>query len=96
MVSGPQILGSATNVLFNGIIGKRLAPGTTKAQAIRQLREHGESQIAAMVSGMHLTPGVGVNIDELGRVLVCARSCIWRARRSTTSKASLWPDSLSV
>jgi ATP-binding cassette subfamily B multidrug efflux pump len=73
MVSGPQILGSATNVLFNGIIGKRLAPGTTKAQAIRQLREHGESQIAAMVSGMHLTPGVGVNIDELGRVLgLCA------------------------
>ena len=73
MVSGPQILGSATNVLFDGIIGKRLAPGTTKAQAIHQLREHGESQIAAMVSGMHLTPGVGVNIDELGRVLgLCA------------------------
>jgi ATP-binding cassette subfamily B multidrug efflux pump len=73
MVSGPQILGSATNVLFDGIVGKRLAPGTTKAQAIHLLREHGESQIAAMVSGMHLTPGIGVNIDELGRVLgLCA------------------------
>jgi ATP-binding cassette subfamily B protein len=73
MVSGPQILGSATNVLFNGIVGKRLTPGTTKAQAIHLLREHGESQIASMISGMKLIPGVGVNIDELGRVLgLCA------------------------
>ena len=73
MVSGPQILGSATNVLFNGIVGKRLAPGTTKAQAIHLLRAHGENQIATMISGMKITPGVGVNIDELGRVLgLCA------------------------
>jgi ATP-binding cassette subfamily B protein len=73
MVSGPQILGSATNVLFNGIVGKRLAPGTTKAQAIHLLRLHGEGQIATMISGMKLTPGVGVNIGELGRVLgLCA------------------------
>jgi ATP-binding cassette subfamily B protein len=73
MVSGPQILGSATNVLFNGIVGKRLAPGTTKAQAIHLLRAHGGNQIATMISGMKITPGVGVNIDELGRVLgLCA------------------------
>ena len=73
MVFGPQILGSATNVLFNGIVGKRLAPGTTKAQAIHLLRAHGGNQIATMISGMKITPGVGVNIDELGRVLgLCA------------------------
>ncbi len=73
MVSGPQILGSAINVLFNGIVGKRLAPGTTKAQAIHLLRAHGGNQIATMISGMKITPGVGVNIDELGRVLgLCA------------------------
>ena len=73
MVSGPQILGSATIVLFNGIVGKRVAPGRTKAQAIHLLRAHGENQIATMISGMKITPGVGVNIDELGRVLgLCA------------------------
>lgn len=38
MVSGPEILGNATNVLFDGLIGARLKPGTTKAQAIAMLR----------------------------------------------------------
>jgi ATP-binding cassette subfamily B protein len=69
MVSGPEILGNATNVLFNGIVSKQLKVGTTKAQAIELLRAHGHSQIASMIAGMHITPGIGVNINELGRVL---------------------------
>ena len=69
MVSGPEILGNATNVLFNGIVGKELPVGTTKAQALIYLRDHGHSQIASMVAGMNITPGIGVNINELGRVL---------------------------
>jgi len=68
-VSGPRILGNATNILFDGVVGKRLKPGVTKAQAIALLRAHGESQIASMVAGMNLTPGRGVDLDELGRVL---------------------------
>ncbi len=69
MVSGPEILGNATNVLFDGLIGAQLRPGTTKAQAIALLRREGHSQIASMIAGMKLTPGVGVNIDDLGLVL---------------------------
>ena len=69
VVSGPEILGRATNVLFNGIVGKELKPGTTKAQAIQLLRDHGHGQIASMIAGMNITPGVGVDINELGRVL---------------------------
>ncbi len=69
MVSGPQILGNATNVLFDGIIAKRLPVGTTMAQALQYLREHGHAQTATMIAGLHLTPGVGVNIDRLGAVL---------------------------
>ena len=72
MVSGPEILGNATDVLFDGIIGKRLPKGTTQAQAIRLLREHGEGQIASMISGMKVTPGVGVDLNDLGRVLGAA------------------------
>ena len=49
-VSGPRILGSATNVLFDGVVGKQLKAGTTKSQAIAQLRAHGHRQIATMVS----------------------------------------------
>ncbi|HEY5303102.1 MAG TPA: ABC transporter ATP-binding protein [Acidimicrobiales bacterium] len=69
MVSGPQILGSATNVLFDGLISKTLPAGTTKAQAIVTLRAHGHGQLATMISGMRLTPGVGVDIDRMGQIL---------------------------
>jgi ATP-binding cassette subfamily B protein len=68
-VSGPRLLGNAMNVLFDGIVGKRLKVGTTKAQAIAQLKAHGQQQVASMISSMHLTPGVGVDLDQLGRVL---------------------------
>jgi ATP-binding cassette subfamily B protein len=71
-VAGPWILGNATNVLFDGIVGKQLPAGTTKAQAIAGLQAHGQSQIAAMVSGMNITPGIGVDITELGRILALA------------------------
>ena len=72
MVLGPKILGNATNVLFNGIIGKRLPAGVTKAQAIAMLRSEGHNQIAAMISGMNVTPGVGVDVTRLGEILLVA------------------------
>ena len=69
MVSGPQILGNATNVLFDGIIAKRLPAGTTMAQTLQFLRDHGHAQTATMIAGLHLTPGVGVNIGRMGAIL---------------------------
>ena len=68
-VAGPRILGNATNVLFNGVVGKQLPLGETKAQAIAALRAHGEGQLAQMVSGMNLVPGVGVDLNRLGQIL---------------------------
>jgi ATP-binding cassette subfamily B protein len=68
-VFGPKILGSATDVLFNGVIGKRLPAGVTKQQVIAILRAKGERQLAQMVSGMTLTPGVGVDFEHLGKLL---------------------------
>jgi ATP-binding cassette subfamily B multidrug efflux pump len=69
MVTGPKILGNATNVLFQGVIGKQLPAGITKQQAVAELRAHGHGQVADMVSGMHVRPGVGVDMAQLGRVL---------------------------
>jgi ATP-binding cassette subfamily B protein len=74
MVAGPQVLGSATNVLFDGIVGKQFPLGTTKAQALELLRAHGHAQIATMVAGMNITPGIGVDITKLGVVLGLAAS----------------------
>ncbi len=68
-VSGPKIIGNATNVLFNGVIGKMLPAGLSKTQAIATLRAHGHSQVASMVSGMNVIPGHGVDLTQLGRVL---------------------------
>ena len=69
LVTGPKILGSATNVLFNGIVSQRLPAGMTKAQAIAALRAHGQGQLADMLSGMSVTPGTGVDLTRLGQWL---------------------------
>ncbi len=65
-VAGPRLLGDATNVVFNGVIGKLLHPGLTKSQAVAALRAHGQGHIASMVSGMNVTPGKGVDLHQLG------------------------------
>ncbi len=69
MVAGPKILGSATNILFDGIVGKQLPKGLSQAQVIVLLRAHGEGQLASMLAGMTVAPGVGVDITRLGQVL---------------------------
>ena len=69
IVFGPKILGSATDVLFNGVVGKRLPAGLTKQQAIALLNSHHEGQLADMVRGMNLVPGVGVDFGHLGWLL---------------------------
>src|SRR6202011_1303622 len=50
-VIGPKIIGNATNVIFNGVIGKSLPAGLTKQQAAAALRGQGHGQIADLVSG---------------------------------------------
>jgi ATP-binding cassette subfamily B protein len=69
LVTGPKILGTATNILFNGVVGKQLPAGITKAQAIALLRAHGQGQLADMISGMNITPGAGADMIHLGQVL---------------------------
>ena len=68
-VTGPKILGDATNVLFDGVVGKQLPAGVTKAQAIALLRAHGQGQLADMISAMNVTPGAGVDLTQLGQIL---------------------------
>ena len=94
-VSGPRILGDATNVLFDGVIGKQLPHRLTKAQAIALLRAHGQGQIAEMISGMNVTPGRGVDIDELGRVLGLAAVVYLAGAAVNSARATSWQVSPS-
>jgi ATP-binding cassette, subfamily B, multidrug efflux pump len=68
-IVAPRILGHATNVLFDGVVSKRLPAGVTQAQAIAGLRARGQTQLAEMLSGMQLTPGAGVEYARIARIL---------------------------
>ena len=71
-VIGPKIIGNATNIIFDGIVGKMLPATMTKAQAIAFLQAHGKGQIAQMLSGMDVTPGKGIDFTALGQTLLLA------------------------
>ena len=71
-VIGPRILGHATDLLFNGFIGRRLPAGLTKEQAVTAAEARGESNFAKMLSGMDVVPGRGVDFAAVGRTLLLA------------------------
>ncbi|MEO3761303.1 ABC transporter ATP-binding protein [Mycobacterium sp. B14F4] len=71
-VIGPRILGHATDLLFNGVIGRQLPAGLTKEQAILAARARGDTTIADLLSGMAVVPGRGVDFAAVGRTLLLA------------------------
>lgn len=73
-VIGPRILGHATDLLFNGVIGRALPAGQSKEQAIDAARARGDGQFAQMLSGMNVTPGQGVDFRAIGMTLALALS----------------------
>lgn len=58
MSVGPRILGHATDIVFNGFIGKQIPPGTP------------ESEWPQAVQGMDVVPGQGVDFDAVAHVLM--------------------------
>ena len=71
-VIGPRILGHATDLLFNGVIGRELPAGITKEQAIETARARGDNTRADLLSGMNVVPGHGVDFAAIGRTLLLA------------------------
>ncbi|WP_340536966.1 ABC transporter ATP-binding protein [Nocardioides sp. GXZ039] len=58
MSIGPRILGHATDLVFNGFIGRDLPPGTPDAD------------LPAVVRGQGVVPGQGIDFTAVGRVLL--------------------------
>jgi ATP-binding cassette subfamily B multidrug efflux pump len=73
-VVAPKVLGHATDIIFNGVVGQMLAKsfpaGTTKAAAVAGLKAHGQGQLADMLSGMDVVPGQGLDLGALGSILM--------------------------
>ncbi|MCH5641095.1 ABC transporter ATP-binding protein/permease [Gordonia sp. ABSL49_1] len=66
----PRVLGHATDLIFDGVVGSQLPAGMSKEQVVDGLRARGQDTFADMVSSMDLTPGVGVDFGEVGKVLI--------------------------
>jgi ATP-binding cassette subfamily B protein len=70
-VTGPRILGHATDLIFAGVIGRQIH-GASKDQALDYLRAHGKGGVADMLSGIDFTPGQGMDFDAIRNVLLLA------------------------
>lgn len=69
-VLGPKLLGDATNIIFDGVVGQQLSAGVTQEQAVEALRASGQTTQADMLAAMNVTPGQGVDFSALGRVIL--------------------------
>ena len=68
-VTGPKVLGNVTNLVFSGFISSKIPPGLTQAEFVARLRATGHTTQAKLVGALHLTPGHGINFDQVGRTL---------------------------
>ncbi len=73
-IVGPRLLGNATDVLFEGVVGRQLAEmglaGVPKDQIVDGLRAQGQGNFADMLAAMDVVPGVGVDFGALTMILV--------------------------
>ncbi|KPM53474.1 multidrug ABC transporter ATP-binding protein [Frankia sp. R43] len=69
-VTGPRLLGHATDLVFAGLLSSRLPAGTTKAEAIARLRAEGHGTQADLLASVDVTPGKGMDFTAIGMVLL--------------------------
>ncbi|WP_307781335.1 ABC transporter ATP-binding protein [Agilicoccus flavus] len=70
--TGPKIIGAATDRIFAGFVGGHLPAGASKEQVVAGLRAEGRTTMADMLASMDVVPGRGVQLDEVGRLLLIA------------------------
>ncbi|PWI09736.1 multidrug ABC transporter ATP-binding protein [Streptomyces sp. NWU339] len=68
-VVGPKILGRATDLVFEGVVGRDMPSGATKEQVLDAMRARGEGDVADMLRGTDFTPGHGIDFTAVGGVL---------------------------
>jgi ATP-binding cassette, subfamily B, multidrug efflux pump len=72
LVSGPRILGHATNLVFGGYLGSRLPPEASLDQVVAAARARGDDNYAGLLEHMQVVPGQGIDFGALGNVLLIA------------------------
>ncbi|WP_285900300.1 ABC transporter ATP-binding protein [Frankia sp. R82] len=69
-VTGPRLLGHATDLVLAGVFSRHVPAGTSKEDAVAALRATGHGTQADLLSSLHITPGNGMDFDAIGRVLL--------------------------
>ncbi len=69
-ITGPKILGGATDIIFRGVLGANLPAGQTKAEAVAHLHAVGQDKLADMADRMDVVPGQGIDLEALRDVLL--------------------------
>ena len=67
-VLGPLLLGDATNVIFAGVIGRKVPAGVSQSAVVAHLRQSGQGTLANLVQSTPITHGI--DFDHLGRILL--------------------------
>ena len=75
IVIGPKVMGEATNVLFEGLLGSMLVkmgakPGTSKQAVVTYLQSRGQDKFARMIDSMNVQVGVGIDWGRFGTILM--------------------------
>jgi ATP-binding cassette subfamily B protein len=71
-VIGPKLLGQATDVIFKGFLGSRLAGHGPIGAIVAAARARGDGDYADLLVRSGAVPGVGIDFGELGFVLMLA------------------------
>lgn len=67
-VLGPALLGRATDVVFNGVVGAMLPAGSSVEEVVAAMRARGDVKMAEMVASMDVVPGQGIDFEALARI----------------------------
>ena len=71
-VVGPKVLGWATDVVFDGVLGTMMAtmaPGASKESVVADLRAGGDDGLADLLANSTAVPGAGVDFERLAWLL---------------------------
>jgi ATP-binding cassette subfamily B protein len=71
-VTGPKLLGQATDLIFKGYLGARLPSAISLDQAAAAARARGDNDFASVLLRSHAVPGVGIDFSALRTVLFWA------------------------
>ncbi|MEU5839541.1 ABC transporter ATP-binding protein [Streptomyces diacarni] len=69
-VTGPKLLGHATDLVVAGVVGRGMSSGVSKEQAIDGLREQGRDGVADMLGSVDFVPGQGIDLGAVGQVVL--------------------------